>query len=71
MPPLEAYRFKPYKTDLANTEGDNNKRAVFYGWNNINDYERAAIRDVKAWLIQSKKVTCPAAVSDRDILKFI
>jgi hypothetical protein len=39
MPPLIAYKVKPPKYDLVNIEGDDNKRAVFFGWNNLTEYE--------------------------------
>jgi len=59
MPPLIAYKVKPPKYDLVNIEGDNNKRAVFYGWNNLTDYELAAIYDIKNWLKQNKGIDVP------------
>lgn len=39
MPPLEAYKFRPVQADLVNVPGDDNRRAVFYGWNNLTDHE--------------------------------
>jgi len=71
MPPLEAYKFKPLRYNLVNVAGDNNRRAVFYGWNNLTDYEREAIRNVKEWIWKNKQIRTPSDVTDRDILKFI
>jgi len=62
---------KTLKYNLVNVPGDNNRRAMFYGWNNLTDYEREAIRNVKEWIWKNKQVRTPSNVSDRDILKFI
>jgi len=50
MPPLEAYKMKSMNYDKVNVAGDNNRRAYFYGWNNITDYEREAIHTIKEWI---------------------
>lgn len=60
MPPLIAYKIKPPKYDLVNIEGDDNKRAVFYGWNNITDYELKGIENIKDWLRKNKGIEVPA-----------
>ena len=39
MPPLESYKFRQPKYNLVNVAGDDNRRAVFYGWNNITEHE--------------------------------
>lgn len=40
MPPLIAYKVKPPKYDQVNIQGDDQKRLVFFGWNNITEYEQ-------------------------------
>lgn len=40
MPPLMAYRCKPVGVEKINIAGDDNARKVYYGWNNVTDYER-------------------------------
>jgi len=47
MVPLICYRLRPTGWDQVNVEQDNNRRAVFFGWNNITEYERKGIADVK------------------------
>ena len=40
MIPLISYRMRPVGWDRVNVDGDSNKRAVYFGWNNITDFER-------------------------------
>lgn len=71
MPPLIAYKVKPPKCDLVNIEGDDNKRAVFFGWNNITEYELQGIQNIKQWLRENKNIEVPPGFDDRNLLKFI
>jgi hypothetical protein len=71
MPPLIVYKIKPPKWDLVNVEGDDNKRAVFYGWNNITEHELEGIDKVKKWLKDNKNCQIPLGFDDRNILKFV
>ncbi len=71
MPPLLAYKVKPPKHDLVNIEGDDNKRAVFFGWNNITEYELKGIENIKKWLKQNKGIDVPTGFDDRNLLKFV
>ena len=71
MPPLVVYKIKPPKQDLVNVEGDDNKRAVFFGWNNITEHELTGIEKVKKWLKDNKNCDIPPGFDDRNILKFV
>lgn len=71
MPPLMAYRSKPVGVEKVNVQGDDNARKVYYGWNNVTDYERKGIENVVQWLRKEKKCEVPANFSDRNLLKFV
>ena len=43
MVPLVCYRMKPEGWNKVNVPGDDNRRAVYFGWNNITDHERKGI----------------------------
>lgn len=70
MPPLMAYRCRPVGWDRVNKAGDDNTRKVYFGWNNITQYERDGIANVTAWLLKEKKVVVPEGFGDRNMLKF-
>lgn len=40
MVPLQAFRCRPFAWDRVNVPGDDNRRVVFFGWNNITDHEK-------------------------------
>lgn len=71
MPPLILYKVKPPKWDLVNVEGDDNRRAVFFGWNNITEHEIRGVDNVKRWLKVNKGIDIPEGFDDRNILKFV
>ena len=71
MPPLICYRYKQPKWDLVNEPGDDNRRAVFYGWNNLTPHETKAIPELKVWLKTNKNMDIPPGFDDREVLKFI
>jgi len=71
MIPLISYRMRPVGWDRVNVDGDSNKRAVYFGWNNITDFERKGIADVKEWLKKTKKIDVPEGYIDRNVLKFV
>lgn len=71
MPPLELYKIKPPKWDLVNIEGDDNRRAVFFGWNNITEHEIRGVENVKRWIKINKGIDIPEGFDDRNILKFV
>jgi hypothetical protein len=54
MVPLICYRMRPEGWDRVNVPGDDNRRAVYFGWNNITDHERKGIQDAKDWLMKNK-----------------
>jgi hypothetical protein len=51
--------------------GDDHKRAVFYGWNNLTPHETKAIEDLKVWLKTNKDMDVPPGFDEREMLKFI
>ena len=71
MPPLIAYRFKPTLVPVTCSEKNLQARQVFYGWNNLNDFEKRGMNDVRNWLRENKNMEIPADFSDRDLLKFV
>lgn len=71
MPPLAAYRCRPINWDRVNVQGDDNRRAVFYGWNNVTQYERDGINRAIEWLRKEKQVEVPEGFGERNLLKFV
>jgi hypothetical protein len=62
---------RPVGWDRINVPGDDNRRAVYFGWNNITDHEKKGIEDVKQWLINVKNIEIPENFTDRHVLKFV
>lgn len=50
IPPLDSLRCKPLGWDHVNIKGNDNYRKVYFGWNNISQYEKDGIANVKRWL---------------------
>ena len=69
MPPLEAYFLLPDDYEKTNSEEDTQARIVFWGWNNINEFERNGIQELIQYL-KSKNVQIPPDFYERDLLKF-
>ena len=47
----------------------NNDRKIFYGWNNLTEFEQEGIVKMKKHL-SDKEVPLPPGYDDRDVLKF-
>jgi hypothetical protein len=43
LPPPEAYFLIPLKKDLVSSKDMPNNRVVFFGWNNLTDFEQEKI----------------------------
>lgn len=43
LPPLQAYMMRPANYQKASTEKDKDNRKVYYGWNNLSDFEISQI----------------------------
>lgn len=71
MPPLAAYRCRPVNWDRVNVQGDDNRRAVFYGWNNVTQHEREGMNRAIEWLRKEKQVEVPEGFGERNLLKFV
>ena len=69
MPPLEAYFLIPDGHDAANTPDDTQARLVFWGWNNLNDFEKEGIQQLIDFL-KVKGIPIPPDYYERDLLKF-
>lgn len=61
---------KPPRFDRVNTAGNNNYRIVFYGWDNLTEFEREQIQLGKDRLA-ANNIILPENYSDRDLLKFL
>ena len=71
IPPLDSLRCKPLGWDHVNIKGNDNYRKVYFGWNNISQYEKDGIANVKRWLKEQKQCDVPANFGDRNVLKFV
>lgn len=70
MVPLIAYRCRPIGWDRVNKQGDDNRRQVYFGWNNVTDYEQEGINKVVRWLQETKQTEVPPGFGNRNLLKF-
>lgn len=43
LPPLISMKSKPFGWDRVNVKGDDNRRCVFFGWDNITQHELEGI----------------------------
>lgn len=71
MPPLEAYKLHTPVMDITSTETKTQARYFFYGWNNLTEFEKKALDDIKQYLKNNYKTEIPEGFSDRELLKFV
>lgn len=71
MPPLEAYKLHTAAMDIVSTETNTQVRYFFYGWNNLTEFEKKALEDIKEHLRTNYKTEIPEGFSDRELLKFV
>ena len=74
VPPPEAYFYIPPDKDaVATNDKTKSVRRVWYGWNNITDFERQGIKALKQFVESHKDYPRSKApqLSDRDWLKWI
>lgn len=70
MPPLEAYYFIPEGKDRQNVNmKNNNDRKVYFGWNNVSEFEKQGIADLKKFVLDAGSEV-PPGFGERDFLKF-
>jgi len=43
MPPLISLKARPVGWDRVNVKGDDNRRCVFFGWDNVTEHELEGI----------------------------
>ena len=73
MPPPEAYHFQDTRKDaVAHDDATKNDRRVYFGWNNLTEYEQNGINALKQY-VQEKGVEVPQSDywEERDWLKWI
>lgn len=71
IPPPAAYYFLPDKKDqVATNEETKNDRRVYFGWDNLTQFEKDGMNQLKAFLAQ-KGCTVPPSFEERDWLKWI
>ena len=71
LPPLEAYKLVPPRTELVCKSQAEEIRLHFYGWDNLTEFEKRMIDEVKKHITEVLKIEIPANFDDRDILKFV
>ena len=71
IPPPQAYYFVPDKKDqVATNDATKNDRRVYFGWNNLTEFERNGMNQLKQFIAE-KGVTVPPSFEERDWLKWI
>ena len=69
MPPPQAFFVLPRNWDKFCTEDKPNDRLIFYGWNNITEFEEKQIEAMHS-NCQELGVPIPETFGKRDVLKF-
>ena len=73
LPPRETYYY--LNPDRNLTRVSSNKKAgerkVFYGWNNLTDFEITNIIELKEYMAKNHMAEIPNDFDDRDVLKFL
>ena len=47
LPPLEAYFIVLEHAHLNNTENESNSRKIFWAWNNLSDFEKDMLQELR------------------------
>lgn len=72
VPPPDAYYIVPDRKDaFATTDKTKNDRRVYYGWNNIQEYELAGMRALQNYIHGKGVPKMPPGFVERDWLKWI
>ena len=71
LPPLEAYMIRPANYERASTEKDTDNRKIYYGWNNLSQFEINQIEAIKVHMRDVLKIPSPPRFDDREWLKFL
>ena len=72
MPPPDAYYIVPDRKDaVATTDKTKNDRRVYYGWNNIQEYELNGMRALQNYIAGKGVKKMPPGFVERDWLKWI
>ena len=71
LPPLQAYMIRPPNYEKFSTEKDTDHRKVYYGWNNLSEFESNQIETIKDHMKEVMKLEPPPRFDDREWLKFL
>ena len=72
VPPIESYYIIPDRQEeVARDEVTKNVRRVYFGWNNITDFERAGMRALQQDIKDRGVDVMPPGFAERDWLKWI
>lgn len=72
LPPKEAYFFIPNGHDtVALDDASKNVRLVYFGWDNITDFERRGVRALQIKIKEKGVTQMPPGFTERDWLKWV
>ena len=70
LPPLDAYFIRLNNAHLNNTEQNSNQRKIFWAWNNVSDFEKRMLTELKKHM-DTHGILIPRNFKERDLLKFL
>ena len=70
MPPFDAYFIRLSNAHLVNTDEDSNARKVYWGWNNISEFEKRMLEELKTHMT-AHNIIIPVNFKERELLKFL
>ena len=62
---------RPMNYEKVSTEKDTDSRKVYYGWNNLSEFEINQIETIKLHMKEEKMLQAPDNFNDREWLKFL
>lgn len=72
LAPLEAYYLIPDRKDSVATDvKTQNDRRVYFGWNNVTEYEHRGMQALKRYIKAHGVDVMPPSFEERDWLKWI
>lgn len=72
LPPNEAYFLIPDRhCEVAQNEATKNNRRVYFGWNNVTDFELRGVRALQQFIRKKGIEVMPPGFAERDWLKWI
>ena len=67
---MDAHFIRLSNAHLSNTDEDSNARKVYWGWNNLSEFEKRMLDELRTHMT-THNIIIPANFKERELLKFL